>query len=154
MPMKPVISTLLINRNNLLKQLEGLSEEQLYKIPNGFNNNIIWNFGHIIVAQQMLTYGIAGVTLQIPAALTDSFKKATSPASWSNPFNIEELKALAISTIEQFDKDLDTDLFANYKPYLTSSGLTLHNIDDAIFYSHMHEGYHTGVIASIKNIIK
>ena len=151
--MKPVISTLLVNRNNLLKQIEGLTEEQLYTIPKGFNNNIMWNFGHIIVAQQMLTYGIAGQPLNIPVALTDSFKKATSPAQWSNPFNVDDLKKLLISTIEQFDKDLDTDKFNNYKPYLTSSGLTLHNIDDAIFYSHIHEGYHIGMIAAIKNIL-
>jgi len=152
--MKPVISTLLVNRKSLLAQIEGLTEDQLYNIPTGFNNNIIWNFGHIIVSQQLLTYGIAGVPMHVPAALVDSFRKATSPANWSNPFNIEELKALAISCIEQFEKDIETDLFKNYKPYLTSSGLTLNNIDDAIFYSHMHEGYHSGVIASLKNLLK
>lgn len=152
--MKSVISTLLVNRKSLLTQLEGLTEEQLYTIPKGFNNNILWNFGHIIVSQQLLTYAIAGVPMHVPATLVDSFRKATSPANWSNPFNLEDLKALAISCIEQFDKDLDANLFNNYKPYLTSSGLTLHNIDDAIFYSQMHEGYHSGVIASIKNLVK
>lgn len=152
--MKPVISTLLVNRKSLLAQIEDLTDNQLYTIPAGFNNNILWNFGHIIVSQQLLTYGIAGVPLVIPTALADSFRKATSPSNWTNPFNLEELKALAISCIEQFEKDIETDLFDNYKPYLTSSGLTLNNIDDAIFYSHLHEGYHSGVIASLKNILK
>jgi hypothetical protein len=152
--MKPVISTLLVNRKSLLTQLEGLTEAQLYAIPAGFNNNIIWNFGHIIVSQQLLTYAIAGAKMHVPSVLVDSFRKATSPANWSNPFNIEELKSLAISSIEQFDIDLDTPIFDGYKPYLTSSGLTLNNIDDAIFYSQLHEGYHAGVIASLKILVK
>ena len=40
------------NRKHYLKLIENYSLEQLNKIPEGFSNNLAWNLGHIIVAQQ------------------------------------------------------------------------------------------------------
>ena len=42
------------NRKRHLNFLEDYTLEQLNKVPNGFNNNLVWNIGHIIVAQQSL----------------------------------------------------------------------------------------------------
>ena len=35
------------SRKLTLKVIEGLTIEQLNKIPTGFSNNIIWNFCHV-----------------------------------------------------------------------------------------------------------
>ncbi len=37
------------NRKVLEGYLQNYSLEQLNKVPQGFNNNLIWNIGHIIV---------------------------------------------------------------------------------------------------------
>jgi len=147
------INSLLITRKNLIQNIENLTEEQLLFIPKGFNNNILWNFGHIIVSQQLLCYAKAGLPLLVPQNLVDSFRKATFPKDWENPIAFSELKALAISTIEQFKLDLEQNKFSNYEAYPTSSGFELKNIEDAILYSQHHEGYHTGVIASLKSLL-
>jgi len=34
------------------------SLEQLNKIPEGFNNNLIWNIAHCVVTQQLLCYKV------------------------------------------------------------------------------------------------
>ena len=44
------------NRNLYLEFFDKYTLEQLNKIPAGFSNNLIWNIGHIIVAQQGLIY--------------------------------------------------------------------------------------------------
>ena len=147
------INSLLITRKNLISSLDNLSESHLLIIPNGFNNNILWNFGHIIVSQQLLCYAKAGVPLLVPQNLVDSFRKATSPKDCVNPVSFSELKSLAISAIEQFKIDLEANKFSNYESYPTSSGFELKSIEDAILYSQHHEGYHAGVISSIKNLI-
>ena len=41
--------------------VDRLSIEELNEIPEGFNNNIAWNFGHVIISQQMLCYVRAGI---------------------------------------------------------------------------------------------
>ena len=38
------------------KYLKSMSLKELNTIPKGFNNNIIWNIGHIVVTQQLLAY--------------------------------------------------------------------------------------------------
>ena len=148
-----VIGSLRTTRNQLVNAIEGLSTEQLTTIPKGFNNNILWNFGHIIVSQQLLCYAKANVPLQIPSALVDSFKKASSPADWKSPIDVETLKALALSTVDAFEADLKAEKFNNYEAYMTSAGLELQNINDAIMYSYHHEGYHAGVIFALKTIL-
>ena len=40
------------NRKNMLNLLRGYTLEQINKIPAGFNNNLVWNAGHSLFAQQ------------------------------------------------------------------------------------------------------
>jgi len=48
---------LFLQDRQLIKQaLGGLSEEAYLHMPQGFDNNIAWNLGHIIVTQQSLHY--------------------------------------------------------------------------------------------------
>ena len=42
-----------------------LTIEELNKIPEGFNNNIIWNFGHVIVSQQIICYKLSNQPLKV-----------------------------------------------------------------------------------------
>jgi len=44
--------------------IEDFSLEELNKIPEGFNNNIIWNIAHVIATQQALVYGLSGLPTQ------------------------------------------------------------------------------------------
>ena len=57
---------LLITRKNLLNSIKDLSIDELTKIPNGFNNNIIWNAGHNLATQQLLVYKLSGQSPVIP----------------------------------------------------------------------------------------
>lgn len=52
---------------------------QLNKIPDGFNNNLIWNIGHIIVAQQSLVYRGSNLPMYISDDLVNLYKPGTTP---------------------------------------------------------------------------
>ena len=43
------------------KIIENNSLKDLNKTPNGFNNNIIWNIGHVVVSEQLLAYKLSGL---------------------------------------------------------------------------------------------
>ena len=66
-------------RTRFIDLVSGLSIEELNEIPAGMNNNIAWNFGHVISAQQGLCNALSGIPLFVPAELTEAFKKGTRP---------------------------------------------------------------------------
>ncbi|MFH5831956.1 DinB family protein [Halalkalibaculum sp. DA3122] len=56
-----IVKTWKTNRQRYLNAWEEHSLERLNTIPQGFNNNLIWSFGHIIVSQQALIYRLSGL---------------------------------------------------------------------------------------------
>ena len=58
--MEKLFDILLKNRKILHDYLHKTSQEDLFKIPEGFNNNIWWNIAHVVVTPQLLLYGLSG----------------------------------------------------------------------------------------------
>ncbi len=137
------------NRNILLKFLIHNSLEQLNKIPEGFNNNLLWNIGHVIVVQQRLVYGLANVPLNITDDLFQKYKPGTKPDIPEPQDTVELFKELLITPIEQTKKDFNSGKLDNYMPYTTSKGFHLANAADAITFNNYHEGMHLGTMISL-----
>lgn len=49
------------NRKTLLTSLQDLNVDQITAIPAGCNNNILWNFGHVLVVPQYYFYAARGL---------------------------------------------------------------------------------------------
>ena len=47
-------------REIITKIVGTLTLGQMHKIPDGFNNNIVWNVAHLVVTQQLLHYRLTG----------------------------------------------------------------------------------------------
>lgn len=75
--MKTSFKINLSSRNVLLTFLENYSLEQLNTIPEGFSNNLIWNIGHIVVVQQLLTYHLSGLPTMISEEMIAKYRKGT-----------------------------------------------------------------------------
>src|SRR5690606_6624868 len=99
--MIPNFQLLNITRKNFLNALSGLSIEQLNFIPEGFNNNIIWNFGHVVVTQQLLCYQMAGLELKVEPELTAKYRKGTKPEGLISEEELQKLKELAFPLLEE-----------------------------------------------------
>ena len=148
------IVTIQATRKLFLNLIEGLTIEEINKIPEGFNNNIIWNFGHIIVSQQTLCYKLAGLPLIIDEAYVLKYAKGTKPEVFLDAKELAVLKELSVSLIDQLVNDMDKNLFVNYKEYQTSFNVKLVNVEDAVKYLTMHEGMHYGCVLALKKLIK
>lgn len=149
-----IFEALLLLRNNTLKSVQTLSIEQLNKIPEGHNNNIIWHIGHMMASQQILCYGRSGVELHLPTDFIDKYRKGTSPKGWVKLVSIEEIKPLFLSTAEIFEKEYQAGKFKAYESYTTAAGATLTTIDEAITYSYGHENLHYGNILTMLKIVE
>lgn len=147
------IDTIQATRKLFIELIEGLSIEALNKVPPGFNNNIIWNFGHVVVTQQILCYKLAGLPLKIDETYVSKYAKGTKPEAFIDESELSFLKKHAVCLIDELMVDMDKKLFNNFKTYTTSFNVELANVDEGIQYLAMHEGLHLGYAMALKKIV-
>lgn len=148
------IDTIKKTRQSLLQLLTDVTVEQLNEVPPGFNNNIIWNLAHLVAAQQGIGYLRAGLPTRIDESFYLRYKPDTRPEGFIDSAEVEKIKTLLFSTLDQFETDYEAGVFAHYKTWTTRYGAVLTNIDDAVQFLLFHEGLHTGYIMAQKRLVK
>ena len=137
----------------LLDLVKDLSVEQMNEIPAGFNNNIIWNLAHLTAAQQGICYIRAGVPIVVDEKYVAPFRPGTKPEEAIDAKEINTIKELLMSTLEQLDMDYQNGVFNGYTTWMTRYNVELSNIDDAIEFLLFHEGFHSAYIMAMKRVI-
>ena len=140
-------------RQHMLATAEGLTPDRLLRIPPGFRNNLLWNFGHVVVAQQRLCYDACGLPLRVPAYFPPLFRKGTSPADWTGQIDFEEVKIWMIETPKLLREDLENNRFGEFKPYDTSFGVRLAHLSDFIAFTACHENQHLGIVMALRKLV-
>lgn len=151
--MKSVFDVQKTIREILLKIVNNHSLEQLNKIPEGFSNNIIWNVGHCIAAQQSLVYKLSGLPTMVSEDFILKYRKGTKPEGDVSQAEVDEIKTLLSTTLEKTENDFESGLFVEYAEYTTSMGFTLRNVQNALDFNNYHEGTHTGIIMAIRKLV-
>ena len=142
------------NRKILYNYLVKTAPEQLYKIPEGFNNNIWWNIAHVVVTQQKLVYGLSGLPLNISNELVINYQKGTSPKGTPEKGEVAEIEKLLFELPEKTVADYKKGIFQNFKTYMTSPKVELNSVEDAIAFNVFHEGLHLGSIMALSRAVK
>lgn len=141
-------------RKTTLKVLSGLSMEALNTIPPGFNNNLIWNFGHVVVSQQTMCYLNANLKPLIDDAMISKYRKGTKPGKFVDKAEFENMQKYSDTALIQLDMDLENNLFTNITPFMVSTyGLELNNIGDILKMLLNHEGLHLGYCMALKRAL-
>ncbi len=141
------------NRTTLSFFLEELTPEQLFFTPKGFKNNILWNIGHILITEQMLTYSLSGLKIPVDKKFVTLYGKGTFPQTEVSQDAINDIKKHLITANKQTQIDLKKGTFKTYNKYETSTGITLNNVEEALQFNLFHEGIHLGIILSIKKLL-
>ncbi|WP_369048196.1 DinB family protein [Tenacibaculum sp. UWU-22] len=148
------ISVLKKSRELILNAIDGLTLEQIHKIPSSFNNNIAWNVGHIVVTQQLLHYKLSNLSCLIPDNLIEKYKKGTKPNNETfTQVEFDEIKELLIGLPDTLEEDYNAQIFKEYDEYKTSTGFVLDSIESAIAFNNFHEGIHYGAILALKKVV-
>lgn len=152
--MNSVLSTIKQTRLNFIALIDELSLEQVCRIPEGFNNSIVWNFGHIIATQQVLCYELSSIPFSIPDEIVKTYRKGTTPMQQMTEGDLNQLKILALTSLESLKNDYTlSNFFANFRGYQTSYGVYLSNIEEVITFMSVHEGLHLGYAMAQKHAI-
>ena len=154
--MEKVFKFIIDSRKAFIQLIDGLSLAELNQIPDGFNNNIIWNFGHIVVSTQTLCYVRTGIW---PDASTvkfvDNYKKGSKPSYFVEAAEVEALKEICISSIKQIEADYHKGVFQKINAYSTSTfGALMEDIETVLVTSIGHDNLHMGYAQAQRRAIK
>ena len=148
-----VFQSAIFVRKLLSKLLNEFTLEELNYIPKNFNNNILWNIAHILVTEQLITYGLSGLPIAMENDFIERFKKGSNCLSNYSINDVEIIKNKYIKLNNLTQMDYKNNRFTNFTEYPTSTNIVLKNIDDALQFNMLHEGIHLGVILSIKKLL-
>lgn len=152
--MEKIFEASLFTRESFLKIMEKHSYRELVKIPDNFRNSIFWNIAHVLVTQQLLCYRLSGLDIQIDEGFVKRYGKGSLATEEVEMADIEYVKSNLLSAMKQTQEDYNKKSFGTYKPYLTSTGIELKSIDDAVNFSGFHDGIHLGIVLSIMKLVK
>lgn len=147
--MRTEIDILRKARLKMLERISELSVEQLNHIPDGFNNNIIWNIGHLLASQESIMYKRSGRELHVEQSFVDSYKNGSRPVVKIESTEIQYIKDLLLTSLDRMEEDLDKDIFSNYIPWAVSIGIEINTYEDALSFLPYHEGLHQSIIQII-----
>jgi hypothetical protein len=137
----------------LLDKISGLTTEQLNNIPEGFSNNIAWNLGHLIAAQQGICYARPGLPLVVEPDFFDAYKPGSRPVKFIDAAEIENIKTKLFDTLPQFLDDYKKGIFSTYPAWTTRYNVELASIEEAMSFLYYHDGYHAGIIFALARLV-
>jgi hypothetical protein len=134
-------------RNELLTEVEEVTEEEADLIPEGFNNNIRWNLGHVLLDQYLWIQALTKEELPLPAAFNDWFGFGTNPSR----FTVETPKLPELLGLlrRQPDDILERNRYRLEQEF-PSTDMGMHTIEQVLVRTIFHEGLHLGAIQAIK----
>jgi hypothetical protein len=153
--MEQILRTFEQNRKNVITLLQNHSLDQLNVIPTGFNNNIIWNAGHLLVAQQFVLYHFSNLPMpDFVQQLAPKYGSGTRPDGNAGQAELDLIiDELRLST-QQVINDFNDGLFRTYQSYTSEYfNITMNNIEEAIHFDTYHEAFHFGFMNAIKTCI-
>ncbi|WP_026582436.1 DinB family protein [Bacillus sp. J33] len=133
------------------KSIERIPEEISDIIPEGFNNNIRWNFGHIAFVQDKIVFGILGEEMKVPKSYENLFGAGTKPSDWAvTPPSFTEIAAVLAEQKSRIKDFLPGRLDEKLpKPYTNRGGITFYTAGEAFLFSFYHEAMHIEAIKQI-----
>ena len=151
--MQEILAITKASRNMVTKLIEGYTVEQLNKVPEGFNNNIIWNVAHIMVTQQLLVYKLSGLPMLVTEEMIEKYRKGSKTEHFASQDEVDEILSLMTQTIAKTEVDIRNNVFTNFTEYPTSTGYVLTSAQDAMTFNNFHEGIHLGVILGLRKLV-
>jgi hypothetical protein len=135
-------------RGKLSETLEDVSTEVFEIVPDGFNNNIHWQLGHLLITGELFLFG---GQKNLPENYRDFFKPGTKPSDWTS--EVPSVNTLLGQLNEQLDRinDIPAEVFERKlpKPFLGNE-----TAGELAAMGAYHEAMHLGQIQSLKRLIE
>jgi len=91
--------------------------------------------------------------VNVSEEITNKYKNGSKPTCDATQEEVDELKTLLFSLLEQTKKDYASGKFTTYNEYTTGTGFHLASTKEAIEFNNYHEGIHLGLMMNIRKFI-
>ncbi|MHA6250460.1 DinB family protein [Oceanobacillus sp. CAU 1775] len=143
-------------RNRTIAMLDATSEELATEIPQGFRNNLLWNFGHIVVIQEHIISGYLGNEVTLPVGYNELFNRGTSPNDWGNK-EVPTLSEIKDELEKQYDRMVKICTgkieMEGKNPIKFGEEFHFNTLGEGISFANFHEAVHQGSINGIKRAL-
>lgn len=130
-------------RQKAIRLIKETPLETLNQVPAGFNNNIIWNFGHLVVSAYGLVFKVTQADPGFVIPLLDTYKKGSRPAAPATQQEIDELIALSDTFTLAVKEALDANRFEEISTYTTDTfGIPVTTIEEMLITVAAHDTLH------------
>ncbi|MFD2640005.1 DinB family protein [Piscibacillus salipiscarius] len=138
-------------RSLIVGLLNEIPNDDGYKTPQGFNNNILWNAGHVLVTYEEAFHNFNGASKQLDDKFYSYFSTGTSPNDWNHDDlpTITEVTNLLDQQVKDFQKNWQERL---NEPLVKPLEFEK-TVEELLFFLISHECYHLGVMTSMKKVI-
>jgi hypothetical protein len=134
--------------------IEGLSTEQLLHVPDGMDTNILWGLGHVTFSHDRMLYEPSGLKSPLPHYFEEFFQSGTPSAAWPRTPDIDDVLSHFQNQLARTQRDLKAGVFARYAPVRIAIGVRVRSLQEALSFNATHEGFHAGVISTIREHIE
>lgn len=150
--MQPILHTFKQNRENIASLLGEHTLEQVNTTPPGFNNNLLWNAGHLLMSHHFVFYHFSGLPMpDYVQELVPKYGGGTIPDGKASQEDFDLIVDRLNSSTDQFIDDYNDGRFKTYNTYTSEYfGITIQNIEEAIHFTMYHEAFHFGFMSAIK----
>ena len=137
--MNEYLDLIQIGRKNLYERTLANTDKELNFIPPGFNNNIIWNMGHMIqVSEHMLYRNFPSIRPRHAFDL-GLFAKGTRPERQFTTDEILEVRISLIETVALYSSRLESIAAANSMDTLAQLDITPEDYRTLAFHELIHQ---------------
>lgn len=143
-----VIKQFVRTRIVLKQTLENIKPEICLTVPWGFNNNILWQAGHILTTAEFFLF--KGKE-SIPESYQKLFGPGTKPADW--PTDVPYIETLLRQLDEQLERiqAIDVNTFNEQLPKRLIGNETK---EELAAFAAFHEAMHVGQIQAMRRLIE
>ncbi len=139
-----------LTRGYFIKNAETLSNQVMDVQPEGFNNTIHWQIGHVLVSAESLLLGFPQ-SGSLPANYGELFGTRTKPSDWQG--EVPTVETLIEQLKEQLTR-LTAIPDAHFEETLPEPFLGMSSVGEIANFVAFHESLHLGQVQTMKRLIE
>ena len=137
-------------RNWTIKLFDEVKEEDMHHIPEGFNNSLHWQFGHVAAMMEMVTAAVTDKNTDTYKRYAKYFGTGTSPDDFDDDTpDTKEIEALLRGHMARLE-DMEEEVLQEDLPR-EFMGMTKRF--EQVGFIALHEAMHVGKMQEMKRVL-